>query len=308
MNFNIAYNEYLIYIQNRQKIQSKNALIDRFNYVILPYFKDADIYKIEKIDYIRFQNELINKKYSYNYIKNTHYYLVAFTNFCRDFYNLDHNVFKEVGFPKIKSNKNKKKNFYTLAEFKRFIKYVDNIVYKLFFKFMFFMGTRPGEAMALRFSNLVNDCIFINTTIDEHSHNGIRAETAPKTESSNRIIKVPFILLIQLKQLNKYYIKKYGCNQDFYIFGGIKPLAPTTINRYKLQACKLAKLDPITLHGFRHSHATLLLDHNVSIKVIQERLGHSSADTTLSIYLHSTHKQQKRVLKKLNFALLFSTL
>jgi len=307
MNFKIAYNEYLDFIENRQKIQSKNALKDRFNYVILPYFEDSDIYNIEKIDYIRFQNELIKKGYSYNYIKNTHYYLVAFFNFCKDFYDLKFNVFKEIGFPKVKKNSNKE-NFYTLNEFKKFIKCVDNKIYKTFFEFMFFMGTRPGEAMALRFSDLIGNNICIKKTIDEHSHNGMRAETEPKTESSRRTIKIPFILSIELKQLKKYYIKKYGRIQDFYIFGGSKPLAPTTINRYKLEACKKANIKPITLHGFRHSHATMLLDRNVSIKVIQERLGHSSADITLSVYLHSTEKQQKRVLRKLNFVLLFSTL
>lgn len=306
MKFIDAYNGYLNYIENRQKIQSKNSFKQRFEYIVLPYFGNMNIYEIEKTDYINFQNKLIEKGYSYNYIKNTHYYIVAFLNYCKTFYDLKDNVAKEIGMPKIKKNSNKE-NFYTLKEFDRFIKCVDHKIYKLFFTFMFYMGTRPGEAMALRFSDLIGNNIYIKKTIDEHHHNGIRTITTPKTESSVRTIKVPFLLLIELKQLKKYYIQKYGEIQDFYIFGGKKPLAPTSINRYKLNACKKAGVKNITLHGFRHSHATMLLDHNLSIKAIQERLGHSSADVTTSIYLHSTEKQQKRVLHKLNFVSLFST-
>ena len=36
----------------------------------------------------------------------------------------------------------------------------------------------------------------------------------------------------------------------------------------------------------RHTHATLLLKHGVNIKVISERLGHSSVTVTLNIYAH----------------------
>ena len=43
----------------------------------------------------------------------------------------------------------------------KFIKYVDNNIYKQFFNLMFFTGTRPGEAMALKFSDLHNNYISI---------------------------------------------------------------------------------------------------------------------------------------------------
>lgn len=307
MEFKFAYNEYLKYIENRQKIQSKNSIIDRFKNTILPFFGNMNIHEISKVDYINFQNQLIKKEYSKNYIKNTHYYIVAFLNYCIQFYNLEKNIAREVGIPKLLDKDFNKKKFYTLKEFKCFIKFVDDRVYRLFFEFMFLTGCRPGEAMALKFSDISGINVSINKTIDEHCHNGIRNITNPKTKTSNRIIKLPHKLVVELKKLYNYYIKKYGVVQDFYIFGGIKPLAPTTINRYKIKACKLANIEPITLHGFRHSHATLLLDSKISIKAIQQRLGHSDSNTTISIYLHSTEKQQKRVLRKLNFVLLFST-
>ena len=92
---------------------------------------------------------------------------------------------------------------------------------------------------------------------------------------------------------------------DYYIFGGIKPLATTTINRYKEKACKLAKIRKIKLHEFRHSHATLLLYKGIIIHEISKRLGHSDIAITLNTYTHTNNLQEKRVTRTLNFLRLF---
>lgn len=84
------------------------------------------------------------------------------------------------------------------------------------------------------------------------------------------------------------------------IFGGQKPLSPTSINRYMLNACKKCNLRKITLHQFRHSHATALLNKNMQIVEVSKRLGHSDTSTTLNIYMHTDLRQEKRVKKTLN--------
>jgi integrase len=45
-------------------------------------------------------------------------------------------------------------------------------------------------------------------------------------------------------------------------------------------------LPKLTVHDLRHTHASLLLASGVDVKVIQERLGHSSATITLNTYAH----------------------
>ena len=54
------------------------------------------------------------------------------------------------------------------------------------------------------------------------------------------------------------------------------------------------KLNPslpaITTHGFRHTHASILLEAGASIKEIQARLGHTSIQTTMNIYGHMTER------------------
>ncbi len=47
----------------------------------------------------------------------------------------------------------------------------------------------------------------------------------------------------------------------------------------------------ITLHGLRHTSATLLIAQNVDIKTVSNRLGHSETSTTMDIYAHALQKQ-----------------
>jgi len=42
----------------------------------------------------------------------------------------------------------------------------------------------------------------------------------------------------------------------------------------------------VTLHGLRHTHASLLLASGIHPKVAQERLGHSSISITMDTYSH----------------------
>ena len=221
----------------------------------------------------------------------------AFFDYCSSFYNFDKTIVSRVGNFKKKYEENKK-DFYNLKEFKLFIRNLDNNIYKQFFNLMFFTGTRPGEAMALKFSDLQGDYISITKTISEH---GNREIGSPKTRSSIRKIKIDKFLKKDLLSLKKYYEKLYNkSNFDYFIFGGIKPLSPTTINRYKIKACEKANIRPITLHQFRHSHATLLLHNGIIINEISRRLGHSNVSTTLNVYTHTDLTQEKRVTTTLN--------
>lgn len=54
----------------------------------------------------------------------------------------------------------------------------------------------------------------------------------------------------------------------------------------------------ITLHGFRHTHASLLFEAGATIKEVQTRLGHSSSKTTLDIYTHVTQYKKQEVAQK----------
>ncbi|HCI89380.1 MAG TPA: integrase [Lactobacillus sp.] len=52
------------------------------------------------------------------------------------------------------------------------------------------------------------------------------------------------------------------------------------------------------MHGFRHTHASLLFEAGATIKEVQTRLGHSSSKTTLDIYTHVTQSKKQEVAQK----------
>ena len=78
-----------------------------------------------------------------------------------------------------------------------------------------------------------------------------------------------------------------------------KPMSKQSVQR----AIKLAVTDAgiskkAHLHTLRHSYATHLLEHGVSLKLIQEYLGHANIQTTL-IYVHLTSKSHDQAYKKI---------
>ena len=262
MNFEEVYEKYLNYVSKRHK------KLGWQNYIYDLNFKNS------------YNDKLLIE-------------LKKFLKFWHNYYDIDESIYLTLE-PFVKKCEDNKSDFYTIQEFNKFIKYVDNEIYKQFFTFMFFTGTRPGETFALQFKDIKDDYISINKTLT--SHNGREFDT-PKSYNSIRKIKLDKMLKKDIFDLKKYY---NDWNQDYFIFGGSKPLAPTTINRYKLKACKKANLRPITLHQFRHSHATLLVNNNILINEVSRRLGHSNVSITLNTYVHTDLSQEKRVYNTLN--------
>lgn len=293
-----AYEEYLIYAEHRLKNQTYRVFVYNFEQNVLSYFKDFNIEDITAKDIMKWQKYVLSKNFSNSHNKNLYGMIKKFFDFCEIHYGFNSRILNEIGPFKQRIENKQKKKYYSLKEFKKFIKFLDNNMYKQFFNFLFFTGVRPGEAMALKFSDMNNEYISINKTMDEH---GKREVGTPKTMSSNRTIRIDKQLVKDLLNLKCSYQKEYkDTKYDYYIFGGKKPLAPTTINRYKKQACEKSNLESITLHQFRHSHATLLLHNDIEIHEISKRLGHSKVSTTLDVYTHENLNQEKRVCDTLN--------
>ena len=303
MTFEEAYIQYQKYIEVRQKSQSIRSIKEKFKNHIIPYFQNYKINDIKESDYLEFQSQIENKNLSYNTKRNIHFMLSGFMNYCVTYLELSYNTVSKVGCFKRKNERTKEQKYYSYQEFKQFIKYIEENIYKQFFILMFYTGTRPGEAMALKFSDIKGCSIDINKTIDQH---GKREIGTPKSMSSYRIISINKKLYKNLMKLKKYYQDNYqDVNYDYFIFGGKKPLSPTSINRRKKIACEKAKIKVIRLHDFRHSHATLLNNHKIGVKEISSRLGHNDISITLKTYIHSNKLQEKKVNKTLFFLSLF---
>jgi integrase len=76
-------------------------------------------------------------------------------------------------------------------------------------------------------------------------------------------------------------------------------LAPWCINTHLMRLCKVAKVKPITVHGLRHTCATLLLAAGVPPHVVQRRLGHKKIEMTLNLYAHCLPSMQTDAASRL---------
>lgn len=62
--------------------------------------------------------------------------------------------------------------------------------------------------------------------------------------------------------------------------------------------CQKGLLKRSTIHGFRHTNASLLFEAGVSMKDVQTRLGHKSIKTTMDIYTHFSKQHQNKAVQK----------
>lgn len=65
------------------------------------------------------------------------------------------------------------------------------------------------------------------------------------------------------------------------------------IHRYNETVEEKDKLPDISLHGLRHTSATLLIAQNIDVRTVSGRLGHADTSTTMDIYAHALQKQDE---------------
>lgn len=100
-----------------------------------------------------------------------------------------------------------------------------------------------------------------------------------KNKSSIRKIQIDWMIVSQFSNI----IKNLPRNKPIFVNNKI---FNSTINNVLARHCKENDLPAISIHGLRHTHASLLLFAGVSIASVAKRLGHSSMNTTEKTYLH----------------------
>lgn len=141
-------------------------------------------------------------------------------------------------------------------------------------------GMRFSEALALtpKDSDFSRQMLSINKTWDYKGDEGF---LPTKNQSSVRKIQLDWQTVIQFSQLTK------GLDEDQPIFVcKTKKVYNSTINGILTRHCKNAGVPCISIHGLRHTHASLLLFAGVSIASVARRLGHASMTTTQKTYFH----------------------
>lgn len=278
----------------------------QFENHVLPVFGPKVIDEITISDVQQFANENVNKFVKYRDFVTD---VARVLEYAISLELIDSNPAKRITIPKRKADlKEKRMNYYTKDELKKFLDYSKKqqpfYIYT-FFKLLSASGCRQGELLGLEWRSVdfENKCIHIRQTLARGKNKRLYLET-PKTKHSNRSVALDDQTLAILKRWRveqKALMLQFGHNTlepNQLVFSGQESNSFIQLSKprtWMLQTINKNKLREITIHGFRHTHATLLLEAGVSPKVISERLGHSSIQVTLDLYSHVTKKMEKEV-------------
>lgn len=169
-------------------------------------------------------------------------------------------------------------------------------------------GMRRGELCALTWKSIDfkhNQIAIKQAASRAKSENGFFIKS-PKTETSNRVITVPKVVMDTLREwkLTQADIRKnlgsawHGTTDENQLVFTASDGSGMDLN-YPVRAMhriiegynktcfsEAEKLPALSLHELRHTHATLLIQAGVPISEVSRRLGHSDIAVTLSVYAH----------------------
>jgi len=205
------------------------------------------------------------------------------------------------------------KEYYSIDEtnklFKEF-KAKASIVYRVFYILAIYGGLRLGELCGLTWENIdFERCmIFVKCSaykatnlkykpeVLDNNIDNKRIVTKPKSKLSTRSMKIPPLVIEQLKLLKEHYVSEqnrlgtaWKTRDEEIVFRGIfgNAVSPNSMTLWLGRFCKKNNLKHICTHDFRHMNASLLIKNGCDIKTVQQNLGHAQATTTLNIYAYA---------------------
>ena len=139
-------------------------------------------------------------------------------------------------------------------------------------------GLRFSEALAVtpKDFDFTHQVLSVDKTWDYKEGTGF---LPTKNRSSVRKVAIDWQLIVQFSEL----VKGLPEDRPIFVCGRVYN---STVNSVLARRCSQAGVPTISVHGLRHTHASLLLFAGVSIASVARRLGHSSMNTTQKTYLH----------------------
>ncbi len=197
------------------------------------------------------------------------------------------------------------------------LKYLDNVQLKIFlayldtldqseyqtlfdvtlYKTLLATGCRISELLALEWSDIdfENSLIKINKTLNRYQETN-----TPKSKTSVRDIDIDRATLLMLKQYkNRQQIEAWQLGKTETVVFSV------FVTKYAY-ACNLRKrlnkhfdnagVTNVSFHGFRHTHASMMMNAGLPYKELQHRLGHSTLAMTMDTYSHLSNENAKKAV------------
>lgn len=216
---------------------------------------------------------------------------------------IPYNPSREVIVPRKKQNEDKKIKFFSNSELKSFLEYLEeldlssfqNIFDYTLYRFLLATGCRIGEALSLEWVDVDFDSasVNINKTLNRKMETNL-----PKSKAGIRIIDIDGDTVAMLKEYKKRQQMeawKLGRTETVVFTPFVTKYAHSfSVGNRLRKHFKLAGVPNICFHGFRHTHATIMLYAGIEPKDLQYRLGHSNISITLNTYVHATKEGAKK--------------
>lgn len=310
LTFSYIADEWLKHYALNAKISSVRAR-EKAVSITKNHFGNRPIQSITKRDYQLFVDEMDNT-YSKNYVDS----IVSSSNLVFK-YALEMNILAKSPIDDLKRRKKQAtveevegngifERFLEKEELEQFLE-IAKTIHKpensfQFFAVLAYSGMRAGELLALKWSDVNFDNCTIRITKTYYNPNNNKRNyqiLTPKTKASIRTITLnPSIInMLQDYKTNvqdKWKNELYVDNDFIFTDNNGYPLVIKKISQWVQSIMSHTDIQKdISSHSFRHTHCALLIEANVHIKEIQERLGHSDINTTMNIYAKITKSYKK---------------
>ncbi len=315
--FSVVAADYFKKLETTRKQSTVYSYLKDYNNHILPYFANLHINDINIQKIKNWAESLEKAGISVSYMNKIYNILCNILDFAIKNYGLTDNSARIYGPFQEKRDKvirdEEKLRYITFEEFTQFISVVDDIMWKAFFIFAYYTGCRRGEIIALTWNDINFDTnnISINKTLYEEVK-GKTCITSTKN-NLNRKIKMSKTLKDTMLQYKQEMMKYSDFSQNWFIFGNTRYLPKTTIARYKHKYFQLSGVREITMHEFRHSHVSLLINEYVkasnqkNMKVdtakfflmMSDRMGHT-IQVMQDTYMHLFDSVQDEIVDLLD--------
>lgn len=179
--------------------------------------------------------------------------------------------------------------------------------YNNVFRFAINTGMRAGEIGALRNADIKKDMIHVERTIT-------RAETGEyiigddaKTAAGRRTIPLSNAtreIIAEQREINTLLDGRIVSMNDLLFKAPERGLLMSTpMDREIKRICKAAGIEYFTMHAFRATFATRAIESGMNPKTLQEILGHSNYNITMSLYGHCLEDTKKQEMDNLIIAI-----
>jgi integrase len=159
-------------------------------------------------------------------------------------------------------------------------------------------GMRRGECLGARWRDLDWQAGKLRIAQQVTAVRGQIVIGEPKTAKARRSVTLAPSCLAALKEHRASQLEgrlkapEWHDHDLIFCTSHGKPIHPRNIGRTLDRLCQVAGVPRLSVHQTRHTHTTLLFRDGQNIKMISERLGHSSVSVTLEVYAHLAENAQ----------------